>query len=249
MERWDALDLTIDTRIYFLSKIRFLGLTFQSDLGWTSYIKDIEKRRANSIRTLRCLCRTWKGADPNFILLLYRSLIRSRLEYAGFLFHNLTEALTSRLDKIQMKALRISLGYRASTSLNIILTEIRESLSSYYRFLCRNFISRASLWQDHPILPLLEELTERSETPTRVNKIGNSILIQSFLSTIFTNKFLPSASIPLCFFPEWRVFLLSSDQHSREFCRVLPSRVLPSHQKMIQYHRDTELRVSYHLFA
>jgi len=126
-----------------VSKVKFLGLYFQSNLSWESHILSTEKRCFNGLRTLSCLGRTWWGADTCLLLRLYRALIRSRLEYGGFLFHNLSRKLSTKLDKIQMKALRIAMGYRNSTPLNVILAEAREPpLFIRFEYLGANFLTR-----------------------------------------------------------------------------------------------------------
>lgn len=73
---------------------KFLGMIFQSDLDWSEHIKSLEKSCSFSLRT-RCLCRIWWGTDPRLLLVIFQALIRSRLDYGGFLMQNLTKKLKS----------------------------------------------------------------------------------------------------------------------------------------------------------
>lgn len=153
------------------SKIKFLGITFHSSLNWFEHFSSLEFKCLNTLKTLKCLGHKWWGSDPSLLLRLYRSLIRSKLEYGGFLFHDISLALKSKLDKILMRAIRIVMGYRNSTPLNVILTEAHEP-SLFYRikYLGLNFFSRISTSQLHPMRPLLGSETFGFKNRTSVLK-------------------------------------------------------------------------------
>lgn len=153
-------------RIYSSPRVTFLGMTFQSDLGWSSHINNLIKRCANSLRTIKCLSHTWWGANPNILQMIYRALIRSRLDYGGFLLNNLFKNLTAKLNKIQYTAIRSFMGYRLSTPLNVVLTDTREAPLNIRNFyLSIGYLSRAALNDLHPILTVLEEMISFSPPP------------------------------------------------------------------------------------
>lgn len=72
---------------------------------------------------LRRLSGVWWGSDPNIIIMLYKSLIRSKLEYGGFLIFSCKGALFYELQKIQNKCFRIALGYQNTTPINVMTAE------------------------------------------------------------------------------------------------------------------------------
>ena len=123
---------------------RFLGIFFHANLKWTDHFNEVFSRCEHSIRTITCLRRTWWGAEPDILVNLYRSLIQSRLEYGSFLFSNLNNKEKDNLVKIQVKALRVSLGYMMSTPKNVILAEAKV-MPIYMRakYLALNFLTRA----------------------------------------------------------------------------------------------------------
>lgn len=88
-------------RIRHSTRVKFLGMTFQSDLGWSAHINQLKRHCAGPLRILKCLGHTWWRADPRLLLMVFRALLRSRLEYGGFLMQNLTKSLSSQLDKLQ----------------------------------------------------------------------------------------------------------------------------------------------------
>ncbi|KAL6420933.1 hypothetical protein ACFW04_013612 [Cataglyphis niger] len=78
-------------------------------------------------KIIKCLKYTWWGADPRVLINLYIALIRSRIEYRGFLFHNLFNSSSLKLMRLQYKALRLALELRNSTP-NIILAKAKNLL-------------------------------------------------------------------------------------------------------------------------
>jgi hypothetical protein len=62
---------------------------------------------------------TWCGADP--LLILYKTLMRARIECGSFLIHVLYNSQKVLIKKTQLKALKKALGLRSSTLANIVL--------------------------------------------------------------------------------------------------------------------------------
>jgi hypothetical protein len=96
--------------------VKFLGLYFESDLKWKHQVEAIRQRCIKPMAIISYIRTTWMGADPTLLLWLYTALIRSRIEYGGFLFHSLTKGQMDMLEKnIQCNAIRLALGYMRMT--------------------------------------------------------------------------------------------------------------------------------------
>ncbi|XP_070517903.1 uncharacterized protein [Cardiocondyla obscurior] len=126
-ERSRAFSVRIqDATIYNSTRIKFLGLTFQSNLSWSDHINRISSLGAGS---------------------------------------NLPKSLLLRLDRVKCQGLRLVMGYRRSTPLNIIFYESKEPPSLIRSvFLARNFFIRVALVEGNvllDILKVLRDLTER----------------------------------------------------------------------------------------
>jgi hypothetical protein len=67
------------------------------------------------MKIVNCVKHTWWGADPVILMRLYKALVRSKMDYGRFLFHKLKETELQKLEKIQHRAIRETLGYRGST--------------------------------------------------------------------------------------------------------------------------------------
>lgn len=74
------LHITVnDCQIFPSSRIHFLGMILQSNLKWNSHIDKICISCTKPLNVIKFLRRTWWGSDPNLLLKIYRSLIRSRI--------------------------------------------------------------------------------------------------------------------------------------------------------------------------
>lgn len=62
-------------------EINFLGLSFERDLKWKNHVTNLQRSCQSRINLLKMLSNTSWGADTTTLLNLYRSLIRSKLDY------------------------------------------------------------------------------------------------------------------------------------------------------------------------
>ena len=66
------------------------------------------------------------------------------MDYGLFIYFPTPKNNYLKLEKIQLAAIRISLGYRCSTPTNIILAESKlQSIQDRARFLCNFFLTKA----------------------------------------------------------------------------------------------------------
>lgn len=190
----NSVSITINGHQIFNVKIaKFLGITFQSNLKWDSHINALSKSCFNPLNIINCLRHTWWGADIVTLLNLYKSLIRSRLDYGSILFDNLTKHQISKLDRIQFRAIRLALGYRASTPTNILLAEANEPpLFLRRQYLAKKYIIKFLLNPNHPILPTLQNLESLFDNPLRICRSSPPLLLKTFTEVYPLSRFLLS---------------------------------------------------------
>ena len=105
------------------------------------------------------------------LIRLYIAIVRSRIEYASFLFCDLSRTQSLTLDRIQFKAIRLAMGYRTSTPTNVILAKSGQpQLSLRFRYLCSNYVTRVLSDSTHGVTPALQEILNLMENP--VNVVG-----------------------------------------------------------------------------
>lgn len=94
---------------------KYLGIWFDSKLLWKKHIQYIQIICAKRINFLRTITGTWWGAHPTDLITLYKTTIRSSIEYGCFTFVNASQSHFCKLEKIQFRCLRICLKLMNST--------------------------------------------------------------------------------------------------------------------------------------
>lgn len=90
----------------------FLGLNMDSKLRWSPYINDMTKFTEWWPNFLRSIVNTWWGSHPTTLLLLYKSIIRAKLNYGCFFLGSSSNAHNS---KLQISCLRFIIDALKST--------------------------------------------------------------------------------------------------------------------------------------
>ena len=108
------------------SKVKFLGMIFDSKLSWKQQCEYIINKCKCRLNLLRCLTGTKWGASKACLLTVYRALIRSLLDYGAIALDNASKSTKATLDTIQAKALRICCGAMKGTALAALQNECGE---------------------------------------------------------------------------------------------------------------------------
>ena len=105
------LQLTLQGQpIPFQNSVKFLGLHFDSRLNWKTHINELLIRCRKKINVLKYLRGTSWGADRKSLLMVYKSLIRSHLDYGSPVYGSGSEPTLRRLDVLQNECVRMCLG-------------------------------------------------------------------------------------------------------------------------------------------
>ena len=103
------------TPVPVVEETKFLGVIFDRKLSFIPHIKHLKDKCTKALNLLRVLAHTSWGADQETLLHLYRSLIRSKLDYGCIVYGSARGSYLRMLDPIQNHALRLCLGaYRTS---------------------------------------------------------------------------------------------------------------------------------------
>jgi ribonuclease HI len=150
--------LTFDgSDIEFCKNIKFLGLTLDRLLTWQPHIKNLKERCSKDQRLLRIISANNWGADFVSLRRIYCALIRSKLEYAGFLMDTAATSHLKTLDKIQYAAARTMLGALRCTPTNTLEAEADLIPLRYRRQgLLTSYATRVLSINGHPVRSLLQ---------------------------------------------------------------------------------------------
>ena len=112
--------------IKFEKQVKFLGMILDQRLTWTKHINYIIDRCNRRLNILRALSGTDWGTDKKTMTTLYRTLIRSIMEYGSIAYDSASKSTKEMLNAIQSKALRICCGAMISTSNDALQIECGE---------------------------------------------------------------------------------------------------------------------------
>ena len=88
-------------------EVKFLGMIFDSRLSWKLHIDYVIDKCNKRINLLKVLAGSRWGTDRETILMVYRSLIRSCMEYGCEVYDSTCKTHKRRLDRVQVQCLRI----------------------------------------------------------------------------------------------------------------------------------------------
>ena len=125
---------------------KFLGVLFDRKLSFIPHIKYLKAKCLKALNLLKVLSHTDWGADRTVLLQLYRSLIRSKLDYGSIVYGSARPSYISSLDTVHHQGLRLALGAFRTSPVQSLYVEAEEpSLSlrreniaytSLIKFLC-----------------------------------------------------------------------------------------------------------------
>lgn len=102
---------------------KFLGVTFDNSLSYEQHIKEVKEKVKKRINMLRYVASVKKGASPWTMILLYKNMVRSVLEYALPIYYGENRRAREDFGKIQNRGVRIVMGYRITTPINVMHAE------------------------------------------------------------------------------------------------------------------------------
>jgi len=109
-----------------VQEVKFLGIIFHRKLSFLPHLRYLKNKCAKALNLLCVVAHTSWGADEQTLLHLYRSLIRSKLDYGCVVYGSARGSYLYMLDPIQNHALRLCLGaFRTfpSSSLSVLANE------------------------------------------------------------------------------------------------------------------------------
>jgi len=109
-----------------VEETKFLGIIFDSKLSFLPHIRHLKDKCVKALNSLRVLAHTSWGADQKTLLHLYRSLIRSKLDYGCVVYGSARPSYLRILDPIQNHALRLCLGAFRTSPCHSLSVEANE---------------------------------------------------------------------------------------------------------------------------
>ena len=119
------------TPIKVVREAKFLGVIFDAKLTFKNHIQYLKTSCQKALDILRVVGHTDWRADHIVLLRLYRSLVRSKLDYGCIVSGSARLSILKQLDPIHHQGLRIALGaFRTSPAQSLYIETHEPSLTT-----------------------------------------------------------------------------------------------------------------------
>ncbi len=186
--------------------VRFLGVTFDKKLTFVPHIKNLRLKCEKTLNLLKVLSNTSWGADRTSMMRIYRSIIRSKMDYACCTYGSARKSALRTLNTVHHTALRTASGafrtspidslYAICNEPSLEITRQRFSLNYYFRVLS---------YHNHPLHKFIKD----NHTQFYYNRPSH---IPSFfikMQQILNNTSLHDAHVlkaKIHFLPPWKTY-------------------------------------------
>lgn len=114
------------TPIEVAKETKFLGIIFDNKLSFIPHIKMLKKKCSKGLNILKVLSKTKWGADMTSLMNLYRTLIRSKLDYGSIVYGSARKSYIQALDTIHHQGIRLALGAYRTSPIQSLYVEANE---------------------------------------------------------------------------------------------------------------------------
>ena len=98
-------------QIEYLKEFKYLGLTFDSPrLSYKKHIMKLKDSCTKSLSVIKFLSHLQWGCNRETLLTLYKTLVRSKIDYASQIYQSATQTDLKILDTIQNQCIRLCIG-------------------------------------------------------------------------------------------------------------------------------------------
>lgn len=165
-----------DHQLEFVNSLRYLGVFMDQRLNWTLHFKHVKENCNNRVNILKYLSNQGWGADLSSLMKVYKSFIRSKIEYASVAYTSAHKSSLKIIDVIYNKCLRIVSGAFHTSPTDSIYCETGELPPEFRRNnLIIKYCFRALQHKNHLLF----------------NTIKNPHLYLSYSNLSCTRKMLP----------------------------------------------------------
>ncbi|GFO20617.1 RNA-directed DNA polymerase from mobile element jockey, partial [Plakobranchus ocellatus] len=105
---------------------KFLGVIFDQKLTFENNVKYLKNKCLKALNLLRVVGHTDWGADRATLLKLYRTLVRSKLDFGSVIYGSAKKHVLRALDPIHHQGLRIALGAFRTSPIKSLYAEAGE---------------------------------------------------------------------------------------------------------------------------
>ncbi|XP_031782179.1 uncharacterized protein LOC116416762 [Nasonia vitripennis] len=179
--------------------VKYLGVWLDSKLNWNTHAQNLIEKIQKTINIIKVLRTTWWGGHPQVLLNVYKGLIRSITDYNCFCINIKNPKLREKINKLQYKAIRLALGYRNSTPINVMLAESKEvPITTRTEYLADKLAVKIISIESDRLSNMLCELFVLARNKNKIFTVSSFPLFKSFIHYFYhRGHFIKKFNLPL----------------------------------------------------
>ena len=131
---------------------KFLGIYYDSRLNFKHHLDYVKKRCLKALNLIRVVFARGFGADRHTKLMLYRALVRSKLDYGCMVYGSARRSYLKTLDTIQNQGLRICIdAFRTSPASSLHIEACEMPLGLRWRKLSMQYAVKCLSNPENPV--------------------------------------------------------------------------------------------------
>ena len=147
-----------DTLLPVEESTKFLGLWWDSYLSFKEHISALKTQCKEALNLIRVVAHLKWGGDRDTLLMLYRTIVRSKLDYGCIVYGTASNTNLRQLDSIHNAGLRLALGAFCTSPVSSMYTEANETPLEERRLkLSMNYYLKTRACTDNPAHHALHE--------------------------------------------------------------------------------------------
>lgn len=204
--------------IPIMDKVKFLGIWFDSRLSGRAHLSYLVDKGRKILNVISALAGIGWGAQPIALLTIYKAIFRSAIEYGAAVFRlKKNKSIFIIIQRLQYKCLRIALGYRLSTPINVILDEAKEPpLVFRFSYMMAKYIIKNLSLLFNPVIDSLAAICESFQSEKlRTRAFKDIPVYRSYRSISTVTHYIHSSAFLPAFYSSYE------SQFARPECRSL----------------------------
>lgn len=206
-----------NTNIELVNNFKYLGVMIDNKLNFKNFMNTQVAKAQRNLNVLKALGGVGWGANPTILINLYKSIVRSHLEYNTFLISSEIKHYWTKMESIQTKASKFCLGLMRTTPNSVALFEAGlPPINIRIKFLANKYSAKILQYPKEPIYETLTTAERLIEKKKYWHKKHIPTLLQQFIRNKRTLN-LNTMEGPLCFKTPLKVQLNKYNIHLNEF--------------------------------
>ena len=198
-----------NNRIEVVKEHKFLGLIWDKNLNFKAHLKYLKSKCNKALNIIRVLSYSNWGSDSKILLKLFRSLVRSKIDYGSVVYSLGDAKALSSIDVIHRHGIRLCLGAFKTTRIESLYAEAFEPPLEFRR---EELAMRYALKiKSNPNNPAYESIFDREEYD---NECLGASINRLFLEAGIDDSLILKSKIPNT--PIW---LSEPNKVSFELCK------------------------------